>query len=225
MVAREWENTYAAGRHVNSWPWSDLISLYFHFRKLLEIEDSHPKVLELGVGAGNNYLFWRSLQADYFGIDSSSSAIAICIEKFPELQHRLQTGDFSFLAADSGEFDIICDRASVTHCRNLQIENVISKSFKSLRRGGLYLGVDWFSKNHSDFNSPSTHIDANTRSNFLTGQFAGIGQVHFAERADMLDIFRDFEILDLTEKIVTKHYPNQSKQIFASWNIVARKPL
>lgn len=225
MVAREWEETYSTGRHINSWPWSDLISLYFHFCKLLELKDASPKVLELGMGTGNNYLFWRSLQADYFGIDSSPSAIAICIEKFPELHNRLQTGDFSLLEAGSEEFDIICDRASVTHCRNIELENVISKSFKSLKKGGLYLGVDWFSKNHTDFNSPSSHIDPNTRSDFLTGQFAGIGQVHFSDRADMFDTFKDFEILDLTEKIVTKHYPNQNNQIFASWNIVARKPL
>ena len=225
MIVNKWEETYTAGRQVNSWPWSDLISLYFHYYKLLDLQEFHPKVLELGAGTGNNFPFWRSLKADYFGIEFSASAVAICLKKFPELQNSLQIGDFSLIAPELETFDIICDRASVTHCNNLDVQSVISDSLKSLKKGGLYLGVDWFSKNHSDFNLPSTHIDANTRSDFITGQFVGLGQVHFAERSDMLEIFKDFEILELTEKIVSNHYPSQSTHQFASWNIVARKPL
>ena len=59
----------------------------------------------------------------------------------------------------------------------------------------------------------------------MSGQFIGIGQVHFADRGEMLGIFKDFEILELTEKIVTNHYPPEDHYQFASWNIVARKSL
>ena len=225
MAINEWEMTYSSGKHANSWPWSDLVSLYFRYCKFLVLQDSYPKVLELGSGTGNNYPFWRSLGADYFGIEFSASAVAISIDRFPELQNRLQTGDFSTLESTSECFDIICDRASVTHCSNLDTQKVILSSLNSLKRGGLYLGVDWFSKNHSDYCTPSTHIDANTRSDFMNGQFVGIGQVHFANREEMLGIFKDFEILELTEKIVTSHYPDTDTHQFASWNIVARKPL
>ena len=85
--------------------------------------------------------------------------------------------------------------------------------------------VDWFSKNHSDFNLPATHIDSNTRSEYLSGQFVGLGYVHFANRAEMLDLFKDFEILELKEKIVTSQYPDKDSNQFASWTIVARKPI
>jgi len=199
--------------------------MYFRYRKFLDLPDSYPKVLELGAGTGNNFPFWRSLGADYFGIELSASAVAICIERFPELQSRLQTSDFSTLESAHESFDVICDRASVTHCRNFDVQNVILSSLNSLRGGGLYLGVDWFSKNHTDYLLPSNHIDENTRSDFMTGQFVGIGQVHFADREEMLGIFKDFEILELTEKIVTNHYPDRDTHQFASWNIVARKPL
>jgi SAM-dependent methyltransferase len=198
--------------------------MYFRYRKFLDLPDSYPKVLELGAGTGNNFPFWRSLGADYFGIELSASAVAICIERFPELQSRLQTSDFSTLEFAHESFDVICDRASVTHCRNFDVQNVILSSLNSLRGGGLYLGVDWFSKNHTDYLLPSNHIDENTRSDFMTGQFVGIGQVHFADREEMLGIFKDFEILELTEKIVTNNYPDENTHQFASWNIVARKP-
>ena len=73
MSTNEWEKTYTSGKHVNSWPWSDLVSLYFRYQKLLGPFDSGPKVLELGPGTGNNFPFWRSLRADYFGIELSAS--------------------------------------------------------------------------------------------------------------------------------------------------------
>ena len=225
MAINEWEATYSSGKHANSWPWSDLISLYIRYSKSLELNDSYPKVLELGSGTGNNYPFWRSLGAEYFGIEFSASAVAICIDRFPELRNKLQTGDFLTLKSASECFDVICDRASVTHCSNLSVQKVILNSLNSLKRGGLYLGIDWFSKNHSDYFAPSTHVDANTRSDFMNGQFVGIGQVHFANRNELLGIFKDFEILELSEKIVTSQYSDRDSHQFASWNIVARKPL
>ena len=209
MAINKLEKAYSSGKHANSWPWSDLVSLYFRYSKSLDLKDSHPKVLELGSGTGNNYPFWRSLGADYFGIEFSASAVATSIDRYPELQNRLQMGDFSSLETNLESLDVICDRASVTHCSNLEVRNVVLSSHNSLKRGGLYLGVDWFSKNHSDYLAPSTHVDENTRSDFMTGQFVGIGQVHFADREEMLGIFKDFEILELTEKIVTNHYPDE----------------
>lgn len=225
MTTNEWEATYSSGKHLNSWPWSDLVSQYFRYSKLLGQENLHPEVLELGSGVSGNYPFWRSIGSDYSGIEISASAVALSIERFPELKSRLQTGDFSLLALMDKKFDIICDRASVTHCANLKVRKVVLDSWKSLKKGGLYLGVDWFSKNHSDFESPSTYVDPNTRSDFMAGQFVGIGQVHFVDRSEILDIFRDFEVLELNEKIVTSHYPNRAAHQFASWNIVARKSI
>jgi len=224
MVANEWEETYASGRHINSWPWSDLVSLYFRYLEYLGLRELGPKVLELGPGPGNNFPFWRALSADYFGIEMSPSAIDICIKRYPELAGRLQNGDFSLLESNSRDFDVICDRASVTHCSSIEVQNVITMSFNSLKQGGLYMGIDWFSKNHSDFNLPGTVVDSNTKSGFTSGQFVGLGQVHFVDRAEMLHIFKEFEVLELTEKIVTSHYPNSDSRQFAAWNIVARKP-
>ena len=224
MVDSKWEATYSSGRHVNSWPWSDLVSLYFRHEKSLQHSPGLRRVLELGTGTGNNFPFWRSIPVEYFGIEISPTAVAIFLERFPELKNRIQICDFSEFVPENEKFDVICDRASVTHCSILEIQSVVKKSLNTLKRGGLFLGIDWFSKAHSDFNLPSNQIDANTRNEFKSGQFLDVGQVHFADRADLIDIFKDFEILELTEKIVTNHYPEEGSHQFASWNIVAKKP-
>ena len=225
MLGQEWDALYSTGKHDNSWPWSDLVSLYFRYFKLLDLQESGPKVLELGSGTGNNFRFWSSQKADYFGIEMSNSAVEICVERFPELRDKLDVKDFSQLDFEIEQFDIICDRASVTHCNNSAVKNTIQSSFKSLKKGGLYFGIDWFSKNHSDFQIPSHQVDSNTRSDFMAGQFMGLGQVHFVNREEILGIFKDFEIIELTEKIVSKHFPAENYHQLASWNVVARKPL
>jgi hypothetical protein len=225
MLTNEWEATYSSGKHANSWPWTDLVSLYFRYCQFLDLQDSTPKVLELGSGTGNNFPFWHSLGADYFGIEFSATAVAIAIERFPELKNNLLIDDFLLLDSTPESFDVICDRASVTHCCKSEIQKIIANSFCLLKQGGLYLGVDWFSKNHSDFSAPSIKIDSNTRCDFTNGQFVGLGKVHFADRDEMLYMFKDFEILELSEKIITNQYPEVISNPFASWNIVARKPL
>lgn len=221
----EWEAIYSTGNQINSWPWSDLVSLYFQYKELLELKGKPPRVLELGLGTGNNIPFWKSLQSDYSGMDISAKAIEISLERFPDLNAKLKCGDFSLIAEFSGEFDLIFDRASLTHGNNYEVQEAISASFNSMKSGGLYIGIDWFSRNHSDSHLPSVKIDSNTRTGFKLGQFTNVGKTNFSDRARMLQTFADFEILYLKEKIITNQYPDQGSHQFASWNVVARKPL
>lgn len=223
----EWDATYLAGKQIMRWPSSELVSLVHRNYKLLDNTRKMEtlKVLELGFGTGPNINFINSLGAEFFGIELSRVAAELAKESFPELAKNLIVGSFEDLDQFPGELDLIYDRASVTHASTVEIVSTLQSALRQLKSGGLYIGIEWFSSNHSDSNSPSIRIDVNTRSKFMTGQFVGVGQVHFADRAAMLNLFKDFEILELTEKIVTSHYPDKDTHQFASWNVVARKPL
>ena len=220
-----WEETYSVGKHINNWPWSDVVSLFFRYQAQLP-QRSHVrrmKVLELGSGTGNNIAFWKSVGAEYSGVDQSVTAVAKTLEKFPELQNNILVGDFSNSLAASEEFDIICDRAAVTHGTTREISETLKASHQALKEGGLFSGVDWFSKRHSDYLLPSTVKDEHTRSDFMSRQFTGVGKVHFSDRQHLLELFNDFQILELSEKVITKSYPEIDNHVFAFWNIVARK--
>lgn len=223
----EWDATYLAGRQIMKWPSSELVSLVRRNYQLIRRanEGEKLKVLELGVGTGPNINFIKSLGADLYGIELSHVAVDMAIDTFPDMANNLIVGSFENLDQIPFELDLIYDRASLTHASNIEISGTIRSALRHLRAGGLYIGIEWFSTNHSDFSLPSTNIDPNTRSDFMTGQFVGIGQVHFEDCDGMMKIFQDFEILELTEKIVTNHYPNRDFHQFAAWNIVARKPL
>ena len=54
-----WEKTYAEseGKHLNRWPYGELVSVFFRTLRHLETEvskGSARRVLELGCGVGNN---------------------------------------------------------------------------------------------------------------------------------------------------------------------------
>ena len=224
-----WEHIYSEGKHNNRWPWSDLVSLFFRYQEILNPTTSPApqtrlRVLELGSGTGNNIAFWKSVGADYFAIEQSPTAVRKALEKFPDLQDNIAVGDFSDFAFSDKEFDIVCDRAAVTHGSTREISETIGAANKALRKGGLFFGVDWFSMNHSDYLLPTAVIDQHTKSDFASGQFVGVGKVHFSDREHLLQLFKDFLILELDEKVITRHYPEIDEHHFASWNVVARKP-
>jgi ubiquinone/menaquinone biosynthesis C-methylase UbiE len=199
------------------------VSLFFRHQKYLEEIDEGKKVLELGSGVCNNYPFFKSVGYDYYGVEFSSSAVAKALNRFPELEGKIKLGDFTQLDFEDNYFDIICDRASVTHCNSSQIDEVVSESKRTLKKKGLYFGIDWFSKKHSDFNLVADIVDKNTKSNFNTGQFAGLGQVHFASADNIKSYFQDFEILYLAEKRIQQYQDFEEKYLFASFNHVARR--
>jgi SAM-dependent methyltransferase len=220
-----WETIYAQGGHNNAWPWSELVSSFYRHRELLTSKDL--SVLDLGSGTGNNYPFWKSLGVDYYGIDISKSATDIFFSKFPEVMDgRVKCGDFSFMETIPVKFDVVSDRGSLTCGDQIQISKIIPMILNSLNKGGLYIGIDWYSKSNSDFNLTSTKVDRNSRRDISSGPLAGVGTIHFADESDMLTMFQDFEIIELSEKRVKKHFPAELKnELFATWNIIARKPL
>jgi SAM-dependent methyltransferase len=222
MKNSTWESVYSAGGHNNSWPWSDLISLWHRYRN--QIDNSEFSVLDLGSGTGNNYPFWKSLESNYYGIEISETAIDIFLRKFPEVNDQIFCGDFSLMKSLPIKFDVICDRGSVTCGDMVQVNETIKLVSESLKEGGLYIGVDWYSKSSTDFTSSSAVVDENSRTNFKKGPLVGIGTIHFADEDDMLRIFSEFEVLELSEKVISWSLPESKfDEVFASWNIVVRK--
>jgi SAM-dependent methyltransferase len=180
-------------------------------------------VLELGCGAGANIPLFRTFKVKYFGIDGSPTIVKQLHERYPDLANNIACGDFTTVQPFAGDFDLILDRASLTHNSTAAIARAIKLTFESLKTGGIFIGSDWFSTNHSDFESSEPSIDTLTRTNYKSGQFVGTGQVHFSDEAHLRELFSQFEIIFMEEKLMRRTEPKDGHQ-FASWNIVAKKP-
>lgn len=210
-----WNDRFAGGGSNSVWPWSDLVSAVMRYSKPY----SGMRVLELGCGVGANARFFLESGCDYHAIEGSEAAVALMRLSLPELGSRLRQGDFTEGFGFGGLFDVIVDRSAVTHNSHAAIERTLAAVSAALKRGGKYIGIDWFSAAHSDASVAEEAEDRHTRRGFTDGPFTGIGRVHFADEEDMRSLFSSFRLEMLEHKVVHRVQP--AGAMFAAWNVVA----
>ena len=213
----EWDSRFKQNKNISIWPWSDLVS---YVKRYSNFSKKNPMILELGCGPGANIPFFLSITKNYYAIEGSSTIVKKVVKKIPKLKNNLVVGDFTLEIPFQKKFDIIFDRAAITHNDTKSISNCLENIHNKLNKNGLFIGIDWFSTQHSDF-SDGSYVDSFTKNCFKKGQFASVGNVHFANKSHLLKLFKKFEFLVLEHKIITKEIPKKNK--FASWNFVARK--
>jgi hypothetical protein len=219
VSSKEWDGLYSQNEQLSIWPWSDLIS----YTKIF-VPNIGPltKVLELGCGAGANIPFFESLNTDYHAIEGSSTIVQRLIKKFAFLEDKIKVGDFTKKIYWDKQFDIIVDRASVTHNNTLEIQNCLSLVHDHLINRGYFIGIDWFSTNHSDYKIGESSVDEYTKTNYKKGQFKNVGKVHFSNKDHLIDLLHKFKIIKMEEKLIKTEIPS-NEHIFSSWNFVAQK--
>ena len=117
---------------------------------------------------------------------------------------------------------MIVDRASLTHNSTNDIKNCLQLIHEKLKTNGKFIGIDWFSTNHFEYKNGKKTDDPFTKKNYKTGHFKKVGNVHFSNKKHLLNLFENFKIEILDEKIIKRKIPN-NKESFASWNIVTQK--
>ncbi len=219
----EWEQRYAENTHLSVWPWSDVVSLVHRHCKPI-IATGGGRVLEFGCGAGTNIPLFLALGMDYYAIEGSPTIVQQLHQRYPHLADKIRIGDFTVDQPFVGNFDLVVDRGALTHNNTASIRNALQSAFESLKPGGMFIGSDWFSKNHDDFSEGEAIDDEYTRTKHNKGQFVGTGKVHFSDEAHLRDLFANLEIIFMEEKLIQRHEPQDHHQ-FAAWNIVARRAL
>jgi SAM-dependent methyltransferase len=220
----EWEKIYDSGKQINLWPYTELASKFSKYFKNGEPLSKQINVLELGCGAGNNSRLFSDDESNYEGVDFSKSAIQFAKSNY-------QNRSTNFLFADLVEhdfpiqkFDLIFDRAAVTHLLDSQIRTLISKAFKALKDGGLYFGIDWFSTSHPEFNSNECKkIGKLDRTSYKTGKFQGVGTVHFSDKEFIESTFYEFRIMEISENRTFNYGTGIELPSGATWSFVAKK--
>lgn len=215
--SEDWDSIYKNSKHLSIWPWSDLVSYVKRYTNI----DKDSNVLELGCGAGANIPFILSITNNYYAIEGSESIVSNLIEKYPLLSENIKVGDFTKELNFNQHFNLIFDRASLTHNTTESIRNSIELIKSKMLRNSFFIGIDWFSTEHSSYTENVSIVDKYTRNGFKTGTFNGVGNVHFFDKEHILDILNGFDILILEHKSNNMIIPNNNR--FASWNFVAKK--
>jgi SAM-dependent methyltransferase len=221
-----WDSLYQQNKQMSIYPWTDLVSYVIKYGNINKYENRKDfKVLELGCGVGANISLFLNLGIDYYSIEGSQTAINLILEKYPELINNIKVGDFCKDINFNIEFDLIIDRASVTHNTTKDIKKCLELVHNKLKCNGIFIGIDWFSTNHSDYYIPDSYFyedDEFTIYDFKQGQFKDVGKTHFSDEMHLVELFNKFNIKILQEKLIENVIPKDC-HIFAAWNFVAFK--
>jgi SAM-dependent methyltransferase len=219
--SKEWDRAFEANTHISLWPWSDLVSYVHRYAKP---DSGYRRVLELGCGVGANIPLFLKLGVDYAAIEGSEAAVRRLHQAYPELADRIIVGDFTQAIPFRGPFDLIVDRSAITHNTTEAISRALGMAFDLLRSGGKLLGINWFSTDHPDAQSGNA-LDSHTKTDLTTGQFAGIGAVHFSDKDHIVGLLTAAGfILDRLEHKRTEIVVPTSTGPLGWWNFVAVKP-
>ena len=215
----EWEDKYLNNTQLSIWPWSELVSYVMRYAR-----PSSPeyRVMEIGCGAGANIPFFQNLGVQYFAIEGSEIIVKRLWERFPELEANIVAGDFTGNIPFPGPFDLVADRSAMTHNSTGAIKQGLKMIFDKLPRGGKYIGIDWFSTVHAEYQRGNPVDDKFTRDGYTEGQFASVGRVHFSDREHMQELFADYVMEILEHKVIYREVP-PGNYTAAYWNLVARK--
>ena len=214
----EWNDRYQENTHMSIWPWSDLISAVMKNKP----KNENFKVLELGCGAGANIPFFTSLDADYYAIEGSEEIVKKLHKKYPQYKNNIIVGDFTKKIPNE-KFDLIIDRASLTHNNQMAINQCLNLCYEQLSHSGKFIGIDWFSTKCSDYKKGKQAEDVWTKFDFEEeGWFTGLGKIHFSDKKHLLDLFKKFEIISMAHKDLFQEIPDKNLK-FSTWNFVARK--
>ena len=162
----EWDTRYQENTHMSIWPWSDLVSLVMRHKPQKE----NFKVLELGCGAGANIPLFASLGANYYAVEGSKTIVKKLHQQYPQFKGNIVSGDFTKDIPDE-KFDLIVDRAALTHNDERAIIECIDVCYQQLEIGGKFIGIDWFSTDYSEFKKGNEAGDVWTKNNFKEGNF------------------------------------------------------
>ncbi len=217
--SNEWDKCYKENTHFSVWPWSDLVS---YVRRYVRPTGKDFRVLELGCGAGANIPFFVSLGVNYYAIEGSRTIVEKLHKKYPEFAEKIVEGDFTTGIPFQESYDLVVDRSAVTHNTTSGIRKCLEHVNKKLKRGGKYIGIDWFSTTHSEYTNGKETDDVFTRNSYQNGMFAHVGMVHFSDKLHLLDLFKEFDIVHLDHKIIKTEIPNEYL-IAAYWNFMAHK--
>ena len=215
--SNEWDHKYQDNTHMSVWPWSNLVSLVMRNKP----QDRNFKVLELGCGAGANIPLFVSFEADYYTVEGSKTIVDKLHQRFPHLKDNIMVGDFTNFIPDV-DFDLVVDRASLTCNHEEAIIRSLKKCHERLVVGGRYIGVDWFSTDHSDYSKGIQAEDVWTRKEMVGSGFEGTGRAHFSDQNHVIELFKEFEVKSLSHSVLSEKIPSLNTNV-ATWNFVMEK--
>jgi SAM-dependent methyltransferase len=216
-----WKSVYEAGRR-QLYPWDCVVSFVFrHAPRDRKRSDVH--ILEVGCGTASNLWFAAREGFTVAGIERDATAVDFAANRFAAdgLAGDLRVGSFVELPFSDASFDLVIDRGSLTCAAMADIALAVKEVERVIKPNGHFF-MNVYADSHTSARSGPTP-DFTTVYEPTTGSIAGIDQLSFLSRAQVLDLLRpNWEIRSLQRLELIDMYPPAS-DIHSEWRAIARR--
>lgn len=225
------EQIYSKGKHINRYPFGELVSLFFNALPQLKTDKTGPRrLLELGCGAGNNLWFFAENGFSCVGIDASPTACKLAEQRMQERQVVAEIFCMNFDEMDQlqGRFDLIIDRAA-TYCADFATrQRWWAKALKLLKPGGIVISVNfdkssvWYKKAISEPGF-AKEIAPDTFTDFAYGALVDTGVSHFVDADSLQTLFSELETLNILHHQCNSVFHAESDYRYSELIYIGRK--
>jgi SAM-dependent methyltransferase len=220
-----WNEHYAKGKFPRC-PYDVVFSfIYRNINK--DVARSSIRILEVGCGAGNNIWFGAKEGFLMTGIDGSREAIEYARNRLIKdgLNADLTVGDFTSLPYPANSFDLVFDRAGLTHCGFSQAKKAVQEIHRVLTPGGKFF-FNAYSKSHSTAQSGHL-IEDNLVVDANSGSISGFGQICFYSKNQIKELFPlPWQIESIKHMVVTEVLSEGAPEdIHAEFRAIILKPI
>lgn len=223
MIDPVWEQKYVDGFE-QRYPWDSVVSFIYRYSRS-DVDRANIRVLEVGFGCGSNLWFAAREGFAVFGIEASETAVSYAKRRFTEegLDGDLLQGDFTTLPFSSNYFDLVIDRAALTHVGKSEHQKAIAEIHRVLKPGG-YFHYNAYAESHSS-NAGGVVGAGDVRFNIEQGSLQGVGQVYFPSKADVDSLFlkgwrvNALQLREFCDLLASK------TMVHSDWLVIAEKVL
>ena len=215
----QWEDNYNSGKEINLYPFSDLVSSYFHSQKLLPtFSEKSLRALDIGCGCGNNLWFLAEQGMDVIGVDVSPTAIKYAekIMKDRNVKGEAIVSTFQNFSGQIESFDLIIDRACLTH-NPIDFVECVDKVFNLLKSGGLF--YTWVFDWDHGLRKTGTQITPNGFTNFKKKSYWNNLHTFFLSSHELKEFYGAFKIIEKTKTIQRL----DNTDVIAYWSLMLQK--
>ena len=218
-----WEKEiYGKEKHLNRYPFDGVVSFVFRYAPK-NLPRESVRILEVGCGAGNNLWFAAREGFSVTGIDASVTAIEYARKRFAKehLPGKFHVGEFPPLPFQPDVFDLVIDRAALTHTGFSTAEKAVSEIRRILKANG-YFFCNVYGDQHSSYMA-GRHGEDGLVYDIARGTLASVGQVCFYNRHNINRLFdKRWCLLSLQYLEVSEEFLPE-RTLHAEWRVVAQK--
>lgn len=215
-----WDKKYKTG-FSQLYPWDSVVSFVYNQRPVNKCSKDIA-ILEIGCGTGSNLWFAAREGHSVSGTDCSKLAIekAVCRFQSESLTGTFHVCDFPELPFNDASFDLVIDRAAITHVGISTANQTIQQVRRVMKNHAKF-----FCNTYSDYSSSfkgTVDIGDGLVGSITQGSLKNVGPICFYSREMMFELLHPFKIKSLNH-LAKEELLVDRKQIHAEWQAIVEK--